>query len=257
VTPRQITAQIHPTMILLCTLGLLTLLSIPGSAEPPKQEAQVQQALEKLRARIKTLNAQISAAQSTKTKLEESLKDTEMAIGQASQALHRLKHALQAKQARTQALREQQRSEGRDLRSQRDRLGRQLRVAYAMGQHDGLKVLLRQKDPATLARVMAYHRYVTSVRAGHIKQTMTRLARLRTLARQLAKESAALEALRSDQLQTQRHLEAQRSSRQAILSQLTTIQWLQQLMAIFLLLLELVQIFKYREFTLLISVHSA
>lgn len=207
-------------MVLLFALGLLCLPGIEGFADSPRQEKEVQQAIEKLRARIKALNAQLHEAQTAKANLESSLKHTEMAIGQAGSELHRIKHALKAQRSILEELRQQRDGEARALSDHRDRLGRQLRIAYAMGQQDVLKLLLRQQEPATMARLMAYHRYVTGVRVRHTKKTMTQLARLRQVELEVERESATLEELQGEQIQTRRQLAAQRVSRQAILSQL-------------------------------------
>lgn len=191
-----------------------------GFAGSSQQETEVEQALKKLRTRIKELNLQLNAAQTTKTSLEASLKQTELAIGDASNELHRLKYALKTQQGMLKELQHKQETESNALREQRDRLARQLRVAYAMGQQDVLKVLLNQQEPATMARLIAYHRYVTNLRARQIEDAMARVARLQRVELEVKEESETLEALRREQIKTRRQLEGQRSSRAVILSRL-------------------------------------
>ncbi len=216
----QSTAQVRVGIVLLLALGLLWLPEMPGFVNSPEQEKEVQQALHELRTRITALNAQLHDAQTVKAKLERSLKSTELAIGEAGSELRRIKHELKGQRSKLEKLRRQLDSESRALRDHRDRLGQQLRVAYAMGQQDLLKLLLRQQEPATLARLVAYHRYLTGVRARHIEETMIRVARLRQVELEVERESAKLEKLRGEQIQTRQQLEAQRTSRQAILSRL-------------------------------------
>ncbi len=216
----QRTARAHVAIVLLLTFGLMSLPPIPGSADSSKQETEVQQALQELRMRIKELNAQLNATQTVKATLEESLKRTELAIAHAGSELRRLEHALEAQQAILEDLRSNQTRESSALKDQRRRLGRQLRVAYAMGQQDVLKVLLNQQEPATVARLMSYHRYATSIRARQIEETMRRVARLQRVELEVERQSATLAELRSEQIQTGQQLEAQRLGRRAILSQL-------------------------------------
>jgi murein hydrolase activator len=220
VNRNQRSAQAHVAIVLLLTFGLTSLPPIPGFADPSKQETEVQHALQELRLRIKELNAQLNATQTVKATLEESLQHTELAIARAGSELRRLEPALKAQHARLEELRSKQTRESTALRDQRGRLGRQLRVAYAMGQQDVLRLLLNQQEPATVARLMSYHRYVTGIRARQIEETMTRVARLRRLEQEVDRESATLEALRSDQIKTRQQLEAQRLDRRAIISQL-------------------------------------
>jgi septal ring factor EnvC (AmiA/AmiB activator) len=216
----QRTAWVDVVTVLLFAFGLMSVTSIPGLADVPKQETEVQQALQKLRTRIEELNAQRNAAQTVEANLEESLQHTELAIGRAGSELRRIKHRLKTQQATLKKLRRRQRSESRTLRAQRDRLRRQLRVAYAMGQQDVLKVLLKQQQPDTVARLMAYHRYVSAVRARQIEETTMRAAKLREVEREAERKSAMLGELRNKQIQTRQQLKTQRSTRQAILSQL-------------------------------------
>ncbi|MGF1614184.1 MAG: murein hydrolase activator EnvC family protein [Gammaproteobacteria bacterium] len=212
----------HPygATALLLVVGVLWLSTPPSLGQPSKQETEVQQALQKLRTRIEQLNTQLNAAQTTKTHLEASLRQTERAIGGASNELRNLQHALQSQQSALEELHSQHQTESAALEEQRRRLARQLRVGYAMGQRDMLRVLLNQQEPATVARLVAYHRYITEVRTRQIEQTLTRLERLQGLELAVEKESVALEKLRSEQTQTWRQLEARRANRKAILAEL-------------------------------------
>lgn len=207
-------------IVLLFAFGLMALPTIPGLADSTTQETEVQGALKKLRDRIQELNAQLNAAESMKADLEQSLREIEVAIGHAGSELRRIRNALKRQQTRLRALQSTQEQEASALREQRARLGRQLRVAYAMGQQDVVKVVLKQQQPATVARLMAYHRYVTDVRTQQIQQTMARVAQLRSVELDIQRQSATLEKLRSEQIRTRQQLEVQRSSREDILSQL-------------------------------------
>ena len=96
--------------------------------------------------------------------------------------------ALQGRAKRTRA----------ELAAHTEDLAGQMRAAYAMGEQEYLKLLLNQQDPASVARVSAYYRYLAQAppaRLGQIRASLTQLAALekqiteRTRARRIARRA--------------------------------------------------------------------
>ncbi|MFT4822702.1 MAG: septal ring factor EnvC (AmiA/AmiB activator) [Halioglobus sp.] len=89
---------------------------------------------------------------------------------------------------------------------QQESIAKELKSAYQMGRQGSVKVLLNQQDPDTVARMMAYHRYILEARSEAItayRKTLEEIAaiepkissltqQLTGTARTLAKQSEKL-----------------------------------------------------------------
>lgn len=188
--------------------------------QTPEREAQVARAVEELRDRIRTLGDRFNTAIATEKKLEADLRNTEVSIGDVTKELRQLDQSLASKRRALGTLQDERQVHLQGLNKQQERLGRQLRAAYAIGQQDFFKMLLNQRDPATLARVLEYHRYFTRTRTQQIADTGARIARLEAVERAIEREASALRIVQAKQTQTKQHLMAQRANREALLSRL-------------------------------------
>ena len=89
---------------------------------------------------------------------------------------------LKAEQARTQ----------REVADERGALAAELKVAYMNGRQEQLKLLLNQRDPAAVGRMMAYYGYFGRARAERITSITEHLAHLELLSEGIAAETARL-----------------------------------------------------------------
>jgi septal ring factor EnvC (AmiA/AmiB activator) len=71
-------------------------------------------------------------------------------------------------------------------------LAAQVRAAYMSGSQEKIKLLLNQRDPAMLGRMMAYYRYLNDYRAGNIAAVIEQIRQLDELRSQIAAEEARL-----------------------------------------------------------------
>jgi murein hydrolase activator len=72
-------------------------------------------------------------------------------------------------------------------------LGGQVKVAYAMGQQDKLKLMLNQQDPALSSRMMVYYEYLTKSRLEKLKNLQQTVNYLDQLDKDKQKETELLE----------------------------------------------------------------
>ena len=87
-----------------------------------------------------------------------------------------------------------------DLAKESEDLSAQIRAAYMSGSQEKIKLLLNQRDPATLGRMMTYYTYLNDYRAGNIETVSAKIRELAGLRSQVAAEEARL----ADLARTQR-----------------------------------------------------
>ena len=73
-----------------------------------------------------------------------------------------------------------------------DHLSAQVRAAYMSGSQEKIKLLLNQRDPAMLGRMMAYYRYFNDYRADNIGAVSAKIRELAALHSEVAAEEARL-----------------------------------------------------------------
>ncbi len=74
-------------------------------------------------------------------------------------------------------------------------LAAQIRAAYMSGSQEKIRLLLNQRDPATLGRLMAYYRYLNDYRVQNIAAVIEQIRKLDELRSQIAAEEARLDEL--------------------------------------------------------------
>ena len=185
--------------------ALLLLLILCLSAAPAQEEGGElskikERELEEVRERISDLKKSMDDSAEDRDRLTMELQSAEVSI---SEKRLRLKDIERQRAFSTRRLGELDANiEEREaaLARESEDLAAQIRAAYMSGNKEKIKLLLNQRDPATLGRVMTYYTYLNDYRAGNI-ETVT--AKIRELA-QLRSEVAAEEARLADLARTQR-----------------------------------------------------
>jgi septal ring factor EnvC (AmiA/AmiB activator) len=109
------------------------------------------------------------------------------------------------------------------LEQQRQALTGQLRMAYAVGRQERLKLILNQQDPTLLSRVLAYFGYLSRDRAQRIQATKRSVRALEELERVLEEERVRLVEIRARQAQQRHALREEQLQRQDFLRELEEI----------------------------------
>jgi septal ring factor EnvC (AmiA/AmiB activator) len=107
-----------------------------------------------------------------------------------------------------------------ELAEESESLAAQVRAAYMSGNQEKIKLLLNQRDPATLGRVMAYYGYLNDYRAGNIETVTARIRELAELHSQVAAEEARLSDLAKRQQQELQKLATAQEERSTLLASL-------------------------------------
>ena len=99
-------------------------------------------------------------------------------------------------------------------------LAAQVRAAYMSGSQEKIRLLLNQRDPATLGRLMAYYRYLNDYRAENIESVIAEIKKLDALKSQIAAEEARLGELAGTRYTELTHLNRSQEERAALLASL-------------------------------------
>jgi septal ring factor EnvC (AmiA/AmiB activator) len=99
-------------------------------------------------------------------------------------------------------------------------LAAQVRAAYMSGSQEKIRLLLNQRDPATLGRLMAYYRYLNDYRAGNIDAVIEQIRQLDELRSKIAAEEDRLAGLAKTRYAELTRLNQAQENRTALLASL-------------------------------------
>ncbi len=207
-----------PGAILGLTLGL-ALLAFPGVHGVPASTDKAAE-LQQLRQRIQDLQRELDQTLGKRDAEQAALRELERKIGGLHRSVQRLDAEIENEAEKLQKLRLQKRQTQAALRTQSTQLEKQVRAAYATGKQEYLKMLLNQKDPGDMSRVLVYYRYLNRARVAQIHEIEDGLTALQRLAQQIDTRTRTLESVRADQAAKKRALDATRTERGEILAAL-------------------------------------
>ncbi len=202
----------------LSLLPCLMLLALPAQAAPKDPEAD----LKRVQQRIEALQKSVRADAAKRDKLAVTLRDTEKDAREARSRLAAVRKQMRESDARLADLGGQRTAEQARLDGQRSALAGELRAAYVTGQEEQLKLLLSQKDPEQLGRMLAYYGYLGKARAGRISEIEGTMARLDELAASEQAERDRLAGLEKDRAREVAAVEAARADRSKALAAITS-----------------------------------
>lgn len=184
-------------------VALLLAAPVAQSAGPDGELAKIkEQELEAVRERISALKKSMDASAAERDRLTGELQELEIAISEQRASLAKIEGRQRDATDKKRRLDEDlEWREGR-LRDEADALGAQLRAAYMSGKEERVRLLLNQRDPARLGRMMRYYDYLNEYRAENIAAVSDEIRKLDLLRGQIAAEE-----LRLGELSTQRYAE--------------------------------------------------
>ena len=154
------------------SLYLLTLLiaSVPlGAQESGGELAKIKEReLEQVREQIGRLKESMHKSASDRDRLTAELQEAEIAISEKRIRLRELERERAFSQKRKTELDAKLKEREAQLDEESTELAIQVRAAYMSGSQEKIKLLLNQRDPATLGRLMAYYGYLNDYRAENI-----------------------------------------------------------------------------------------
>jgi len=154
-----------------------------------------EQELAEVRERISELKKSMDAAAEDRDRLTGELQEIEVRIAEQRSRIRELERERDAVTARKETLDAELASREAHLDTESAALAAQVRSAWMSGNQEKIKLLLNQRDPATLGRLMAYYRYLNDYRAGNIDAVVEEIRKLEELRGEIAAEQARLDNL--------------------------------------------------------------
>ncbi len=180
---------------------LFVLLAWPAGAASKDPEAD----LKRVKQRIEQLQRSVRQDVARRDKLSANLRDSEEAVAGARRRLDDVRGRIRESDARLAGLAEERGRAEQRLEAQRDELAAALRAAYVTGKEEHVKLLLSQKDPAALGRMLVYYSYFGKARAeriAEIEQAVARIGELTAAEEAERQQLAALEQEREQEVAT-------------------------------------------------------
>ena len=198
------------------------LLATPAPAQDSNGEiAKIkEQELEEVRERISSLKESMDDAAEERDRLTRELQDIEVQIAEQRSRLRDIERDQKYTTERKNKLDAELDEREAHLDAESAALAAQVRAAYMSGSQEKIRLLLNQRDPATLGRLMAYYRYLNDYRAGNIEAVMEEIRKLEELRSQIAAEEARLANLAQARYEELGRLNASLESRQGLLASL-------------------------------------
>ncbi len=145
--------------------------------------------------------------------LEKQLKTDDLAIAKVAKAINTINKDQQETKKKISQLFKQKAKLSSEKRQQEKILGQQLRAAYSSGQHDYLKLLLSQKDPATVERTTTYYKYLNAARMKEIDNFQETIASLFLITTEHQEQVTRLDNLKQNQTLQKSHLQKNKTVR--------------------------------------------
>ncbi len=173
-------------MLLLAALAAEAQDTEGGLAKVKEQE------LEEVRERISELKRSMDQSATSRDRLTGELQTAEVEISEKRIRLKELERERDYSINQKRKLDGQIEQREAELESEASELASQVRAAYMNGSQERIKLLLNQRDPATLGRLITYYRYLNDYRAGNIETVSAFLRELAELRGKVAAEEARL-----------------------------------------------------------------
>ena len=179
-----------------------------------------EQELEEVRERISDLKQSMDAAAEERDRLTGELQDLEIAISEQRMRLQEIERDQEYTANKKRTLDAELADREEHLDEESGALAAQVRMAYMSGSQEKIKLLLNQRDPATLGRLMAYYRYLNDYRAENIAAVVEEIRKLDALRAQIAAEEARLVTLARTRYDELGRLNTSQENRKTVLASL-------------------------------------
>jgi septal ring factor EnvC (AmiA/AmiB activator) len=196
-----------------CLLLFLGLLIAAGATPGRADDADAEQRLEALKARIAVIEREQRQAAERRDRETRALRQAEEAVAARARELEQTRREGRAAAARRDELAGRRAELAGALADDSDALAAELRAAWLAGREPRLKLALNQQDPARLGRMLAWYRYLAADRAQRIAGLRERLAELAQVTEALEAERARLAAVEARQAEALAALEQARTNR--------------------------------------------
>jgi septal ring factor EnvC (AmiA/AmiB activator) len=205
-------------------LKLILFIALAAAMPAPAQQSEgdltkiKEQELEDVRQRITELKRNIDDQVASRDQLTAELQEAEVAISEKRIRLKELERERDYSAKRKADFERQLAAREAELDEESTELSEQVRAAYMSGNQERIKLLLNQRDPATIGRLMAYYGYFNDYRADNIEAVTAAIRKLAELHGQVAAEEARLADLAKSRYAELTELNLAQERRQILLA---------------------------------------
>ena len=198
---------------------MLLLAALAAEAQNTEGElAKVrEQELEEVRERISELKRSMDRSAAARDRLTGKLQSAEVEISEKRIRLKELERERDYSISQKAKLDGQIEQREAELERESRELEAQVRAAYMSGSQERIKLLLNQRDPATLGRLITYYRYLNDYRAGNIETVSGHIRELAELRSKVAAEETRLVNLAKQRYDELTKLNTAQEKRQQLL----------------------------------------
>jgi septal ring factor EnvC (AmiA/AmiB activator) len=201
-------------------LGVAWLLA--AVAVPTLAQDEQARALETVRREIKALESRLTREHGDRDSTSQALRRTELEMAALQEQVTALRAQHRAELARQRELAAEATEARGRLGAEQDVLAQQVRLSFMTGREPLFKLLLSQKDPARLGRMLVYYDYFNRARSERIAGVNTELESLRALELESAANERRLADVEQRQATQLGKLAEARDARKAVLGKLDT-----------------------------------
>jgi septal ring factor EnvC (AmiA/AmiB activator) len=203
---------------LIIIAGLLAAAPAVDAQDQDGELAKVKEReLEQVRERISALKKSMDEAVEERDRLAAELQELEVAISEQRLRIAEIEREQRHATNKKDELDERLADREAHLDKESAALAAQVRAAYLSGSQEKIRLLLNQRDPAMLGRLMAYYQYLNDYRAENIEAVIAQIRELDVLRGQIAAEAARLEKLASARYAELSRLNEVQEARQSLL----------------------------------------
>lgn len=204
----------------LILVPILVLCWQTGHAQEGELTKIKEQELQEVRQRISALKESMDRNAEARDRLTTELQEAEVQIAEKRSRLAELERERDHSTRRRQELDAELEAREVELEAESAELAAQLRAAYMSGGQERLKLLLSQRDPATLGRLLAYYGYLNDYRAANIATVNAHIHEIASLRGQVAAEEARLAELARVRSAELKDVDTVQEKRQTLLASL-------------------------------------
>jgi len=214
-------SKIVSSLVLLsCLLSpTTTLANTENSNEKTKQ--QNNEKLNDVQQAIAAQQSNIFKTNKARAKLEQQLKQDDLAIAKAARAINDTEKKLTTTKQKITQLGKEKQQLSAQKRNQEQLLAKQLRSAYTTGQHDYLKLILNQEQSEKVQRTVTYYQYLNQARTQEIDNFQATIAALLQVTTEHQEQVTELENLKTSQKQQKLSLSKNKSKRKKTINALS------------------------------------
>lgn len=168
-------------------------LNEPATAgEASLTQEQLETQINALESEIKAHRETLKSTRDERSGLEKNLEDNEKEIGDLLKKIEAIKSELKKDNRKVEALQQRKQALEDSKREQQQLIVQHIRAAYEIGKQEYLKVILNQKDPYQMARMLTYYDYFNRARVAEVTAFNNTISDLAAVERQLVAERQKL-----------------------------------------------------------------